>query len=283
METALEPSVASTGAPMRGRRARREPRATPTGQDGAHRLANALGWFSVGLGLAQVVMPASVARLVGAEPTPATLRLMRGLGLRELSAGVGILSGKKTDKWLRARVAGDMMDLALLGKVLADDSSDRSNALGSTLAVAGVTALDMLAAARLTGERTGGRSQRRPLDTEAAARDDVRRIRRAITIARSPDEVAAFWKAHVPSDDALIEQVRFVAAPGGRGTEVHLERAYERPGPIARMIATLRHDDPAQYAFDELFALKQILETGDVVISDAWINGPHTPHPAQPE
>jgi hypothetical protein len=29
--------------------------------------------------------------------------------------------------------------------------------------------------------------------------------------------------------------------------------------------------------------LKQILETGDVVVSDAWINGPHKPHPAQPE
>ena len=31
---------------------------------------------------------------------------------------------------------------------------------------------------------------------------------------------------------------------------------------------------PVSTSFDELFALKQILETGDVVTSDAWINGP---------
>jgi len=243
---------------------------------GVQRLATALGWFSVGLGLAQVIMPSTVARLAGAEPTPGTLRLMRGLGLRELSAGVGILSGKKTEAWLRARVAGDMMDLALLGRVLADDSSDRMNTLVSTLAVAGVTALDMVAAAKLS---ENGRSTA----VGEVAPENVRRVRRAITIARSPEEVSAFWRQHVSDNDALNEQVRFVPAPGGRGTEVHLERTYEKSGAIAKIIAKLRHDDPAQYAFDELFSLKQILETGDVVTSDAWINGPHKPHPAQPE
>jgi hypothetical protein len=113
--------------------------------------------------------------------------------------------------------------------------------------------------------------------------DGMRKVRRAITINRAPADVAAFWREHASGDGALDEQVRFVPAPGGRGTEVHLERTYEKPGAIAGIIAKLRHDDPGQYVFDELFALKQILETGDVVISDAWINGPHKPHPAQPE
>lgn len=271
METAMHP-VGSAGLPTRVSRRARERAA----DDGVHRLATALGWFSVGLGLAQVVMPTTVVRLAGAEPTPDTLRLMRGLGLRELSAGIGILSGKKTDTWLRARVAGDMMDLALLGRVLADDSSDRLNALVSTLAVAGVTALDVVAAAKCSD---GARSS----EVGESSRENVRRIRRTVTIARSPDDVAVFWKQHVSENDALNEQVRFVPAPGGRGTEVHLARTYPKSGPIAKMIATLRHDDPAQYAFDELFSLKQILETGDVVTSDAWVNGPHKPHPARPE
>jgi uncharacterized membrane protein len=108
-------------------------------------------------------------------------------------------------------------------------------------------------------------------------------VRRAITINRSPADVAAFWREYSSGDEALDECVRFVPAPGGRGTEVHLERTYEKAGAIAGIIARVRHDDPSQYVFDELFALKQILETGDVVISDAWINGPHKPHPAQPE
>lgn len=111
---------------------------------------------------------------------------------------------------------------------------------------------------------------------------DIEYARRAITIARSPDEVAAFWREHGGDDDALSERVRFLPAPGNRGTEVHLSREYERPGPIARVIATFKHDNPSQREFDELYALKQILETGDTVTSDAWANGSAEPRPAQP-
>lgn len=285
MEQVLHPAGTaemSAGAVGTTRRA-----APTTTDDGAQRLATALGWFSIGLGLAQVVIPANVARLAGAEPTPRTLQLMRALGLREISSGLGILSGKRTDAWVKSRVAGDMMDLALLGRLLLSESNDRGKTLGSTVAVAGVTALDMLAAARLGAERGGTTSQRSKTKMESGMesgeQDNVRTVRRAITVNKSPEEVATFWHAHASDDDALSEQVRFVPAPGGRGTEIHLERTYEKPGKIAGIIAKLRHDDPAQYAFDELFALKQILETGDVVISDAWINGPHKPHPAQPE
>jgi hypothetical protein len=274
LETALHP-VGTTSLPAGATRD-----GTAAG-DGAQRLANALGWFSLGLGAAQVLVPASVARLAGAEPSDGTVRLMRALGLREISSGLGILSGKRTDTWVRARVAGDMMDLALLGRLLLADSSDRGKTLASTLAVAGVTALDMMAAAQFKNS-DGATSQRRTSAMDAD-QENTRKVRRAITINRSPEDVAAFWSEHTSNDSALSEQVRFVRAPGGRGTEVHLERTYEKPGAIAGVIAKLRHDDPAQYAFDELFALKQILETGDVMISDAWINGPHKPHPAQPE
>jgi uncharacterized membrane protein len=239
-----------------------------------------LGWFSIGLGLAQVLVPANVARLAGAEPTPRTTQLMRALGMREISSGIGILSGKRTEDWVRARVAGDMMDLALLGRLLLADSSDRGKTLASTVAVAGVTALDMLAAATLR-KQNATHSPRSTANMESD--QGVKKVRRAITINRSPEDVAAFWKEHASNDKALSETVRFVPAPGGRGTEIHLEQTYEKPGAIASIIGKLRHDDPAQYTFDELFALKQILETGDVVISDAWINGPHKPHPAQPE
>jgi hypothetical protein len=258
-------------------------RAASASDGGATKLANALGWFSIGLGLAQVAIPGTVARLAGSQPSDDAVRLMRGLGLREISSGIGILSGKRTDAWVRARVAGDMMDLALLGRVLMAESSDRRNTVLSMVAVAGVTALDVLAASKLgdgRGQQATTRSRRPNMESEE---QETRKVRRTITINRSPADVASFWREHAADDKALDEQVRFVPAPGGRGTEVHLERTYEKPGAIAGLIAKVRHDDPAQYAFDELFALKQILETGDVVISDAWLNGPHHTHPAQPE
>src|SRR3954453_23992681 len=77
-----------------------KPRAA-AGNDGhaseAEPLTRALGWFSIGLGLAQVMVPNNVARLAGADPSPDTIRLMRALGLRELSSGIGILSGRRSD------------------------------------------------------------------------------------------------------------------------------------------------------------------------------------------
>lgn len=73
--------------------------------------ANALGWFSVGIGLAELLMPRRVARAAGlAEQT----RTLRALGLRELASGIGILLRPNKPGWLWSRVAGDALDLGLL-------------------------------------------------------------------------------------------------------------------------------------------------------------------------
>jgi len=250
---------------------------------GTDPLWRALGWFSVGLGLAQLVVPADVARVTGAEPTADNLKLMRVLGLRELSSGVGILAGTRSKPWIRARVAGDIMDLALLAKLGTGESTDRRKTAAAALAVAGVAALDILAARRADKLQPHNQSMSNASNEPASVQPGTRTVRRAVTINRSPDEVAAFWRQHTSTDDAIDQHVRFVAAPGGRGTEVHLLRTYEKPGPIAAIIAKIRHHHPEQLAFDELFALKQIVETGDIVISDAWLNGPSAPRPAQPK
>jgi len=112
---------------------------------------------------------------------------------------------------------------------------------------------------------------------------DTTYVRRAITINRSPDDVAAFWLEHAGADAVHDEMIRFIPAPGGRGTEVHLTREYQSPGRVASALAIFRHDHPTQQAFDELFALKQVLETGDIVRSDAWANDSGERHSAQPD
>jgi uncharacterized membrane protein len=244
--------------------------------EGAERLANALGWFSIALGTAQVLAPRAVANLIGAEPSDGTAKLMRAMGLREISSGVGILSNTKPAGWVKARVAGDVLDLAMLGKTMAS-SPDRGKTIAATVAVLGVMALDLLAADRL-GERNQSGSEMMEDKGE-----ETEHVRRAITIRKSPEEVAAFWRETGGDEAVADETVRFIPAPGGRGTEVHLDREYKKPGRIASVIKKIRHDHPEQQVFDELFALKQILETGDIVVSDAWQNGPGKPHPAQPD
>jgi hypothetical protein len=106
-----------------------------------HRFALNLGWFGVALGLAEVLAPEAVARLAGVSGHHGLLRLM---GVREIATGVGILTQPRPEPWLWGRVAGDALDLSLLTAALRSPGTDRNRAAGSTVAVAGVTALDLL-------------------------------------------------------------------------------------------------------------------------------------------
>jgi uncharacterized membrane protein len=77
--------------------------------------------------------------------------------------------------------------------------------------------------------------------------------------------------------------VRFQKAPGGRGTEVQVELKYEPPGgAIGAAFAKLFGEEPSQQISGDLRRLKQVLETGEVLQSDASIHrGPHAARPAE--
>jgi uncharacterized membrane protein len=76
-------------------------------------------------------------------------------------------------------------------------------------------------------------------------------------------------------------KVRFVPAPGGRGTEVHLDISYDPPaGTLGATLAKLLGKEPGQQIEGDLRRLKQVLETGEVMQSDASIH--RGPHPAKP-
>ncbi len=111
------------------------------------KIAKGLGWFSIGLGLAEVFATKPLGRMLGMEEHP---KLIRAYGLREIGAGVGLLMQSRMAPWLWARVAGDALDLATLGSALSGGRK-RRNAAIATGAVAGVTALDILAGRRLSG------------------------------------------------------------------------------------------------------------------------------------
>src|SRR5688572_18305259 len=138
--------------------------------------------------------------------------------------------------------------------------------------------------------------------------------RAAVTIRRPIGEVYARWRAKSPAGsvewDAEILQerpdeliawrslpggdvehsgaARFVEAPGDRGTEVHVELTYSAPGGrVAPVLAKLTGEDPRQQLKDDLRRFKQVLETGEVVRSDATPEGQAAPRylhqrPAQP-
>lgn len=112
------------------------------------RSARALGWFSLGLGVAELLLPHRVARLTGLQGREGWLMLC---GLREIASGLGILASRHDPApWLRARVAGDVLDMALIASALQRGDPRAARSVIALGAVAGVTAAD-LAALKGTG------------------------------------------------------------------------------------------------------------------------------------
>lgn len=111
-------------------------------QSFVHRAATGLGWFSIGLGMAELLFPRFFTRTLGLDRRAG---LVRFYGLREIGAGIGLLAARDKAPWLWARVAGDGLDLATLAGGLGH-RRDRRNVEVAMAMVAGVAALDAYAA-----------------------------------------------------------------------------------------------------------------------------------------
>jgi hypothetical protein len=109
----------------------------------ARALAQGLGWFSIGLGLTEILAPRRLARSLGMEQQAG---LICAYGVREIVKGIGILTQRDPTPWIWGRVAGDALDLATLASGLRHDNPRRENVTTALAAVAGVTALDLLCA-----------------------------------------------------------------------------------------------------------------------------------------
>src|SRR5262245_22557173 len=90
-------------------------RSLPRSASAPTSLARGLGWFSIALGAAELVMPRKLASLIGVDPEGAGPTVMRAMGIREIGAGVACLLSPARPIPLWARVAGDLVDLGLLG------------------------------------------------------------------------------------------------------------------------------------------------------------------------
>jgi hypothetical protein len=123
---------------------------------GGDTVARDLGWFSIGLGLAELIGPRSVASMVGMRRSAPVLPLY---GLRELATGIGILLADDPSPWVWGRVGGDALDLATLGVGMIG-RRHRGRAVLAFLAVAGVTVLDVLCAQTLDARRRPGTGAR---------------------------------------------------------------------------------------------------------------------------
>jgi uncharacterized membrane protein len=91
-----------------------------------------------------------------------------------------------------------------------------------------------------------------------------------------PNQVIA-WRSLPGADVENSGSVRFSSAPGDQGTEVEAELEYAPPGgPLGVIVAKLFGEEPSQQMKDDLRRLKQVLETGEVVVSEGTPEGTRT-------
>jgi len=273
----------------------------------AKRLAKGLGWFSIGLGLAELLAPRAIANISGVSNT--RTGLIRLYGLRELASGIAIFTQEKPAAGVWSRVAGDALDLASLGVAASSPNSNKGRVAFATVNVLAVTALDVICAKQLSTGNPGIHAKgtcivNRPPDEVYTFWRNFQNLPRfmrhlesvedlgdgrshwtakgpagmsvewdATIIADVPGEVIT-WRSLENSDVDNAGAVRFERAPGGRGTIVKVNIQYNPiGGVIGSAVAKLFGEEPEQQLDDDLRRFKQVLEVGEVVVSEGTLMG----------
>src|SRR6185369_11404345 len=296
-------SPASAGANYAGER-------TSTGlpSTSVKRLARGLGWFSVGLGLAELLAPRAIANISGVSNKHTGL--IRLYGLREISSGITIFAQEKPTEGVWSRVIGDAIDLATLGVAATNPNAKLGRVAFATANVLAVTTLDVICAMQLSSSNNRGIQAKGtcfinlpPEEVYEFWRDfeNLPRFMRHLESVRDLGDGRSHWKAKGPagtevewhatiiadvpnevitwrslegSDVDNAGAVRFERAPGNRGTILQVNLEYNPVGGVlGAAVAKLFGEEPGQQLDDDLRRFKQVLEIGEVVVSDATLLG----------
>lgn len=284
----------------------------------AKRLARGLGWFSFGLGLTELLAPSLIARISGVSEE--RTGLIRLYGLREIASGIAIFSQENPAAGVWSRVAGDALDLASLGAAATNPDANRGRITFATANVLAVTALDLVCARQLSTGNKGIQARascivnREPQEVYQFWRrfENLPRFMKHLEsveetlegrsrwVAKGPAGTTVEWDAVIVADDPgrvitwrSLEgsdvdnagAVRFETAAGGRGTIVRVSLQYNPPGGVlGKTVAQLFGEEPEQQLDDDLRRFKQMMEVGEVVVSEGTLfgTGYMAQRPAQP-
>lgn len=262
---------------------------------GGTEMARRLGWFSIGLGAAELLLPRQIGRLIGVHGHRKTIRYM---GAREIAAGVAVLSEVNPIGSMAGRIAGDLMDLSLLAAGLGSSRASKTKIGVAMGTVAAVTALDVCCLFKLGDESEPVQTtqtvaiNRTPEECYQYWRnfenlphflEHVQSVRvtgdkHSHWVVKAPAGTTVEWDAELTSDEpdriawrslpgADVENsgsVQFIKAPAGHGTIVKASIEYKPPaGSVGTAVATLFARHPGMQAKADLRRFKAVIETGE--------------------
>jgi hypothetical protein len=135
-------------------------------------VAQGLGWFSLGLGITELFAPRAVSRWLGMRDGE---QLVQSYGLREMAAGIGLLTSQNPRPWMIARTGGDAIDIATLAATFRKDNPKNVNVGIALAAVLGVTAVDAICTERLCREKVHAVERRRRAVHDYSSRSGFRK------------------------------------------------------------------------------------------------------------
>ena len=163
-----------------------------------------LGWFSIGLGLTELIAAERITRALGMGGKEA---LVRAYGVRELGHGIVSLSPDK-HLGLWSRVAGDGLDIATLMTAMRHDNPKRDNVGIALAAVLGVTLLDIIGAQGVTARHSRPRGRPRSYRDRTGFPQGVQAARGAARDFQVPRDMRAAPALAAVSDRAPQERAR---------------------------------------------------------------------------
>jgi uncharacterized membrane protein len=290
----------------------------------AEQLARGLGFFSLGLGLSEFLAPRAIAKISGIdEENTSVIRLMglreifHGLGIfaqgkkpaeamwarvagdaLDLAALGAAFTSPKSSKGRLAFATANVLTVTALDLVCAQQlsSSNNSTSTGGTIVKKSIiinkspeelyqfwhnfenlpTFMKHLESVQVTGEGRSHWVAKAPAGSSVEWDAEV--------IEDRPNELIA-WRSLEGADVDNSGSVSFERAPGDRGTIVKVDMEYNPPGGVVgKAVAKLFGEEPGQQVYDDLRCFKQVMETGEVIVSDGtvWDNGLLTQRAAQP-
>jgi uncharacterized membrane protein len=262
------------------------------------RLAQVMGWFSIGLGLAELLAPRALGRAIGVGDHPAVFTLV---GARQLISGVGLLSERGAGNWAWSRAAGDAIDIALLSAALRSPNARPGRIALAATTLLGLAAFDLYAGRRLM--QSGFAIPEIRINEVVAINStpqalyafwrDIENLPRFMShlqsisrtsertshwVARAPAGTTIEWDAEIVDDEPDVRigwrtlpdsevvhegVVTFEPAASGRGATARVELLYwSRARKVGAQLARMFGATPSRQISDDLRHLKQLLETG---------------------
>jgi hypothetical protein len=176
----------------------------PSSLAAADRMAKALGWFSIALGLTELIAAKRITRALGMEGKET---LVRAYGVRELGHGISSLSpDKHVGLW--SRVAGDGLDIATLMTAMRHDNPKRDNVAFALAAVLGVTLLDIIGAQGVTARHSRPRERPRSYRDRTGFPQGLQAARGAASDFKMPRDMRAAPALAAVSDRGLQQWAR---------------------------------------------------------------------------